>query len=721
MSKKLADMLTYSSEFDVAKHKHSRVKENVELSHEELTEKLASKMDRLVYSASNPNSAKVKKHLDKMKDNVVPVALQFLDQNPIPQVQGADDKGIQDQEIVIDDLAITKGKVDGTANYPFARYDDIHELAQDKDDKAVENKPRGRVRGRGRSKKVKETDYEVISDDLEPEEAKLNLSHDELFRYGTADPDVPPSTVPCSGCGAIMHCQEAQIPGFLPSEIFTAKKSLLGTRCQRCYVMQEYDIALKVSVKPEDYPKTLGHIYEESAVILLVVDLTDFPGSVWPGVMDLVGINKHVVIVGNKVDLMPQDSAKYLRQIENSVRKNFRKKCINSGSKPPKLDSVLISAKTGFNVEYLIDKIYRIWGENKYITARDLYIVGTTNVGKSSLFNILLDSDLCKLNAVNRIDKAMTSQVPGTTLNLLKFPLQRPDPSRLDARAQRLRRERSVWNEEDQTRLAELRKSKNRQLTLISQPVRRTFEVLQERKKASEVKLKTDFEFDPTTQRMKEKPEPIDPSSPELETVKWCHDTPGTVSRDQIINLLTQEEILQTLQSDLPLKPRTFILHEGESIFIGGLARLDIIKGPMEKLDWLLATVFTSDRLPINVVPTSQADEFYANALGSSLLKVPCGDEQRLADFPALEGIEMAVDGISMNESSCDIVFSSAGWISCAPGVAQVFDVKAWTPGGKGIFVREPAFLPRAVQLRGKRITKTPAYASNLIFTTKKS
>ena len=67
----------------------------------------------------------------------------------------------------------------------------------------------------------------------------------------------------------------------------------------------------------------------------------------------------------------------------------------------------------------------------------DLYIVGTTNVGKSSLFNTLLDSDLCSLAAVNRVEKAMTSPVPGTTLNLLKFPMSRPDPSRMSNRRQR--------------------------------------------------------------------------------------------------------------------------------------------------------------------------------------------------------------------------------------------------------------------------------------------
>lgn len=46
--------------------------------------------------------------------------------------------------------------------------------------------------------------------------------------------------------------------------------------------------------------------------------------------------------------------------------------------------------------------------------------MGCTNVGKSSLFNIFLQSDLCKPKASDLVQKATISQWPGTTLNLLK-------------------------------------------------------------------------------------------------------------------------------------------------------------------------------------------------------------------------------------------------------------------------------------------------------------
>jgi ribosome biogenesis GTPase A len=50
----------------------------------------------------------------------------------------------------------------------------------------------------------------------------------------------------------------------------------------------------------------------------------------------------------------------------------------------------------------------------------DVYLVGCTNVGKSTLFNALLQSDYCKVKAVDLIQRATTSPWPGTTLNLLK-------------------------------------------------------------------------------------------------------------------------------------------------------------------------------------------------------------------------------------------------------------------------------------------------------------
>ena len=51
----------------------------------------------------------------------------------------------------------------------------------------------------------------------------------------------------------------------------------------------------------------------------------------------------------------------------------------------------------------------------------DVYLLGCTNAGKSTLFNTLLQSDFCKSQAVDIVQRATTSPWPGTTSNLLKF------------------------------------------------------------------------------------------------------------------------------------------------------------------------------------------------------------------------------------------------------------------------------------------------------------
>lgn len=53
----------------------------------------------------------------------------------------------------------------------------------------------------------------------------------------------------------------------------------------------------------------------------------------------------------------------------------------------------------------------------------DVYLVGCTNVGKSTLFNTLLQSDYCKVKAGDLLQRATISPWPGTTLNLLKVRL----------------------------------------------------------------------------------------------------------------------------------------------------------------------------------------------------------------------------------------------------------------------------------------------------------
>ena len=91
---------------------------------------------------------------------------------------------------------------------------------------------------------------------------------------------------------------------------------------------------------------------------MLIIDLTDFPCSIWPNFVDVIGLHKPLVIVGNKVDLLPRDSPDYLRNVKN-VLYDVTMQCANL--QPKNIKSVnLVSAKTGFGVESLITELYNV-------------------------------------------------------------------------------------------------------------------------------------------------------------------------------------------------------------------------------------------------------------------------------------------------------------------------------------------------------------------------
>lgn len=80
----------------------------------------------------------------------------------------------------------------------------------------------------------------------------------------------------------------------------------------------------------------------------------------------------------------------------------------------------------------------------------DIYLVGCTNAGKSTLFNALLKSDFCKVQAKDLIQRATTSLWPGTTLNLLKFPILKPTNYRLYLRHLRTNQMKKVLAKEEE-------------------------------------------------------------------------------------------------------------------------------------------------------------------------------------------------------------------------------------------------------------------------------
>lgn len=374
-----------------------------------------------------------------------------------------------------------------------------------------------------------------------------------------------------------------------------------------------------------------------------------------------------------------------------------------------------MSATTGFNIESLLEQIFTFWKNTHNSMPGDIYIVGCTNVGKSSLFNALLDSDLCKVSALSRVQKAMISPVPGTTLNLLKFPVSRPEPHFLATRRTRVMLADAEFRKMESIRRRQLGQTKDLQLCVPSHyTIKHTLgESLAESK--GEYANTLDLEKVDGV----ELPDRLDPD--EKQWGKHCHDTPGTVSQDQIINLLTAQEISQVLPQS-PVQPRTLLLRQGHSILLGGLARLDLIDAG-SSIHPVRITVFCSKDLPINMVATTGVERFLAVARGTKLIGVPESKDRE--DLPLMQGLEVIVEGAVGNgrgsvdgpgwRGSADIVLSSCGWVMISPKEGETTKFIAFTIGGKGISMRAP-FLPHSINLRGKRIQGSPSFKNDRVF-----
>lgn len=425
------------------------------------------------------------------------------------------------------------------------------------------------------------------------------------------------------------------------------------------------------------------------------MDLLDFPCSIWPQIKTILNRKRPVFLVGNKVDLLPRDSSGYL----NHIKQCLKLAALENGLDDTNIQHIgLISATTGFGIEELITQLHNKWG-----TKGDVYLVGCTNVGKSSLFNALLQSDFCKSQASDLIQKATASPWPGTTMRFLKFPILRPSDMRLYLRTQRLISERGKRAELDRLRKIQAKETgKSKYATLIGH-IGSTFKepIIEE----------TNDHFSMggagtgTTETLNE-------TDKEYVKGKWCFDTPGVMHRAQITNFLTTEELIKILPKTM-IRPRTFIVKPQMSLFLGGLGRVDYLKGDVS----IRMTVYSSSNLPVVIVAAPSATEIYEKFLGSEMFGVPIGYDERLKSWPGLESTdEQQITGQGYEESTCDIVLSSAGWIGLDIPRNETIVIKNWSLCKDGIFIRNPALIRFGAHLKGKRIRGSLAYNSGKSF-----
>jgi ribosome biogenesis GTPase YqeH len=182
----------------------------------------------------------------------------------------------------------------------------------------------------------------------------------------------------------------------------TAGDQLEQVVCRRCFRLNHYNEVQQAPVDQDEFLQLLGSIGNQDALVLHIVDLFDFEGSLISGLQRFVG-NNEIVLVANKLDLLPKSLN------PNRLRNWVQKQCKAQGLKV--CDVVLCSAKRGAGME----RVAAVLDEHR--GGRDVYVVGATNVGKSQLINRLI-TDYSDLQ-----QELTVSRYPGTTLGAVRIPL----------------------------------------------------------------------------------------------------------------------------------------------------------------------------------------------------------------------------------------------------------------------------------------------------------
>ena len=192
----------------------------------------------------------------------------------------------------------------------------------------------------------------------------------------------------CLGCGVKLQDENVLGEGYTTS----LDKSL----CQRCFRIKNYGEYQVVTKSNEEYLDILKGVGETKDLVLYIADLLNIEE-------DLLKIREIIpnkmILVLNKKDVLPK-SVKEEKLVE------YFKKHYDSFD-----EVIVISSEKNYNIDYLLKQI------KLYQTTNNVYVVGHTNAGKSTLINKLLK------NYSDSTRELTISPLPSTTLDTVKIDI----------------------------------------------------------------------------------------------------------------------------------------------------------------------------------------------------------------------------------------------------------------------------------------------------------
>ena len=192
----------------------------------------------------------------------------------------------------------------------------------------------------------------------------------------------------CIGCGVSIQSIDPSKEGYAKNDN--------ARLCERCFRIQNYGDYMPIIKNKEEFELMLKDINDTKDLVLIVCDLFNFNPD-----MELISkyIHNNVILVLTKRDILPKSlyEEKLLNYIDN-VNLNI-------------VDKIVISSMNNYHLDELMDMI------GKYKKSNDVYVIGYTNAGKSTLINKLL------YNYASSNDAITTSILPNTTLDNIKIKL----------------------------------------------------------------------------------------------------------------------------------------------------------------------------------------------------------------------------------------------------------------------------------------------------------
>ena len=192
----------------------------------------------------------------------------------------------------------------------------------------------------------------------------------------------------CEGCGVILQDSNILQEGYTTN--------LENNLCQRCFRMKNYGEYQVITKSNEEYIKILEEVGKTKDLVLYITDLLNLEKNI-SQIRSIIP-NKMILVL-NKMDVLPKSvkEEKLKKYLENNDM-NFE-------------EIIVISTEKNYNIDYLLKKI------KFYQTSKNVYVVGHTNAGKSSLINKLIK------NYSDNTQELTMSPLPSTTLNMVNIEI----------------------------------------------------------------------------------------------------------------------------------------------------------------------------------------------------------------------------------------------------------------------------------------------------------